>query len=378
MKTRHLAKRSLAEWAGFIFIGSFILVGCGAEPSFKEVEGDEIVRKNHDEAFAQEAPEGAGGGNVDASTEVSVECLAAGELCVDGVVIGDGAGDFGLASSEDVFYQNQASDKKLDLLLVVDNSGSMADEQDKLTNLDPLLDFVKDADWNVAITTTDASESNLRLLLEKDDSSQSFDTKKNLFANAIDGLGTNGSGHEQGIPMAIKGLEMNKPSTSSSWVRPDSMVAVLVVSDEDNCSTGGSCAKQPQDLVDFFGNDLGRNVGDTAKMYAIVQRNASECNTAYNVGNKYVEAVNMTGGIAQPICASSYEYVLSAISADIGTTLEINFSLSHTPIQDSIEIKVDGAAYNGGYSLSGKTVVLSVAPAAGAKVEISYDYELES
>ncbi len=370
MKIRNAARRAIVRWAGAITLVSLFIVGCGGDPAFKEVEGDEIVRDDL---------EGSGtgpGGNADATAEVSVECLTLGVVCVDGEVVGSGG--YGIANGSDVFHQNQNSDKKLDLLLVVDNSGSMSDEQDKLANLEPLLDFVKSADWSVAVTTTDASESNLRLLLEKGDGSQSFETQKNLFEAAIDGLGTNGSGHEQGIPMAIKGFGMKKPGTNDSWVRPDSMAAVLIVSDEDNCSTGGSCPKQPQDLVDYFTNDLNRNVGDTAKVYALVQRNSSECNTAYNVGNRYVDAVNMTGGISQPICAASYEQVLSAISADIGTTLEINFTLSQIPIEDSIVIKVDGVAYQGGYNLSGKTVVLNTAPPAGSEVKVYYEYKLQS
>ncbi|MCX6124784.1 MAG: hypothetical protein NTV34_08550, partial [Proteobacteria bacterium] len=58
----------------------------------------------------------------------------------------------------------------LDLLVVVDNSGSMAEEQNNLSQkLKPLMSAVKDSDWQIAVTTTDPDDRCVTSLIKKND-----------------------------------------------------------------------------------------------------------------------------------------------------------------------------------------------------------------
>src|SRR5690606_4392624 len=56
----------------------------------------------------------------------------------------------------------------LDLLVVVDNSGTMIEEQTNLsTKLAPLLSHIDKSDWQIAVTTTDPSDGCQDALIKK-------------------------------------------------------------------------------------------------------------------------------------------------------------------------------------------------------------------
>jgi hypothetical protein len=276
----------------------------------------------------------------------------------------------------DSFLQNgsDSGDGKLDLLLVVDNSRSMLDEQQKLANLSPLLSFIDRSDWRLAVTTTDLGEKTPRLVLEKQDSTRSLQQKIETFNTTVRNIGTDGSGDEHGIGMSLRGLGMTLPRTTTPWRRQGATFATLLVSDEDNCSDGISCPYKPEHLYQALLNLQRSGSIKSARFYAIVSRFEGECPTTVYPGLQYLRAVELIGGISGSICGESYDDVLADISADLSVELEVAFSLKNEPIPGSVRITVEGQEYTHGFKLSGQTVLLNVAPAAGAKIEIYYEY----
>jgi hypothetical protein len=261
----------------------------------------------------------------------------------------------------------------------------MTEEQQNLApKLTKILEFADRSDWRIAVRTTDPNHQGVALVVEKSDQSKTFEEKKTLLQNTIQGFGINGSGNEAGIPMAVRGLQANKPSTSNKWLRDDSLAAVLIVSDEDNCSNGLGCVGEQNEasfLLNFMNKDsgvtnIGRTLGQSAKVYGLIRRNAGECPSAAYVGNKYMNAVNGSGGIAGAICDADYSSTLQAISADLGTTLQLAFELAHLPVVNTIAISVNGQPYNDAYQVNGKTIQLSVAPPPGASIEVAYKYQV--
>ncbi|MBC7660110.1 MAG: hypothetical protein H7249_10405 [Chitinophagaceae bacterium] len=100
------------------------------------------------------------------------------------------------------FQQNSTASGILDLLLVIDNSGSMTEEQQNLSSkLSPLLYYLKDSDWRIGVVTTDPKDGCLRGLISKGDANSS-----ELFTNAVN-AGIKGSGNERGILQAVAGLK---------------------------------------------------------------------------------------------------------------------------------------------------------------------------
>ena len=121
----------------------------------------------------------------------------------------------------------------VDLLLVVDNSPSMKDERDRVAQLLPqLTSYLTGLDWRIAVTTTDEKDGPILAYIDSKDMDPS-----GAFERAVSSISTRGSRTERGIYKAKIALR------SGNWLRSSSDIAVLFVSDEDNCSTGTGCER---------------------------------------------------------------------------------------------------------------------------------------
>ncbi len=269
-----------------------------------------------------------------------------------------------------------------DIALVVDNSSSMQEEQKNLsTKLDDLITALKGANWQIGvITTTVATGSdgqdacNLTLIKSTDSDAQS------RFTKAVS-AGISGDGNEQGIRQAVNALKCTK----KPWVRPGSTVAVLIVSDADNCSDGKGCNGQPwaseQYLIDYVEKDLGRVVGENAGFYGIYSPPSESCSTAEFTANIYQRLIdyksegNLNYG---NICDSSYKKTLTRISSNIAKLLSSQFSLKQKP--DEGTVMISGTKSNGDqitaddFVVTGTTITFKTGsePALGSKIDIRY------
>ncbi len=283
-------------------------------------------------------------------------------------------------AKQDVFDQT-AKKGLLDLLVVIDNSGSMSQEQANLgARLANLLSAVSNSDWQIAVTTTspNANGSCAIKLIKSNEANAA--TK---FAEAVN-AGTSGDGNEQGIRQARIGLEC----TTTPWVRANSSVAVLIVSDEDNCSDGQGCAGQlwasNNYLTDYVEITLGRKVGQNAGYYGIFSPPEAPCNTAGSNAPLY-KALVQRGAAAGSlnygnICDASYGTTLNRISGNISAILSSQFSLSNSP-ENTPVVKIqakDGtvrtAVAGVDYTLNDKTLTFLAgkAPASDSKVLVDY------
>lgn len=279
----------------------------------------------------------------------------------------------------DEFMQTASAQGILDLLIVVDDSGSMSEEQKNLsTKLSPLLESVKDSDWQIAVITTTANtdpvKNCLRGLIKKGDINA-----VTAFATAVS-PGISGSGNEQGIFQAVAGL---KGCNGSTWVRPKSTVAVLVVTDENNCSNG-TCSTNPAAsdsayLTNHLKDTMGRVLGDEARVYGLIKMSGdATCTSAPTVGLDYEAAIAATKGKAGSICAADYTTTLKAISADIKEILKNQFELKYTPDGNGVVVKIQNKnetswnTISSGFTISGKVLTFSDIPAAGSKIEVKY------
>lgn len=249
----------------------------------------------------------------------------------------------------------------VDILVVIDNSGSMAEEQLNLsTKMDALLASIKDANWQISVINTntvingnvnndghndpgtEGQETCISTLIKKGDVNAADEFSKAIKA------GTSGSGYEQGIRQAVVGLRC----PGKTVVRGGSTLAVLIVSDEDNCSQdGGDCgntkwAKETY-LIDYVEKTLGRTVGKNAGFYGIIAPSKDLCKTALNAGTQYVRLFNYksTPGLNYGnICDANYAGTLNRISDSIALQLDNTFSLSEKPEPGSLVVTVTSPA----------------------------------
>ncbi len=254
----------------------------------------------------------------------------------------------------------QASDNKVDILLVVDDSKSMAPENTKLAQ--KLKDFVADLsasgiDWQICGTVTrsqdvynngvfywGASRNWVKyvgsptwiLKAGVADPNMIYEIFTDTVASI--GAGWAGSDDERGIKAAWWNVEY---SPYNLCYRDEASLAVILISDEDERSVGGNsnyqyytdefktleADDQPQEFV----NKIKQKFGITKRFTfnsIIVKPGDSVCMAAQDAegskahyGHKYSELSQLTGGAIASICDADYSKNLYYFKDRIVNTL---------------------------------------------------------
>jgi hypothetical protein len=275
----------------------------------------------------------------------------------------------GLTNSEDF---DQIADRALDILVVVDNSPSMKDNQKKLSErLETLLTYVKDSDWVVGVTTTDVCKTCLRGLIKKGDPDA-----LTAYKDAVT-PGTHGFFIEKGILTAVRSLQ--GACIEQPWIREQSSLAVLYVTDEDNCSDGDDCKKKPWSRSTYLTDYLKqiREPGMNARVYGLMwppNVPKDQCKAGRHQGKVYAEAIKATKGVYGSICQDDWSPTLMQISKDMQETLNTKFTLKYDPEPSTVKVFVNGTELKTGFKVQGRVVEVMPAPADKAMVKISYRY----
>lgn len=281
---------------------------------------------------------------------------------------------------------NQVAGRLLDILVVVDNSNSMAEEQANLaTKLAPLLSFVRDADWQIGLVTSDPENPKnncLNGLVKKSDANPEA-----KFSALVSGFGIKGSPSERPFLTAVNSLSGN--CLSQPWIRKDSNVAVLLVSDEDNCSLKGNDCKdsrgnlldyaKPSYLVDYLASI--RQVGKTARVHGIIwhpSQTLKQCPSGWvddlgeHRGYFLADAIAQTSGTWGSICDADYSATLANVSKNILVTLNSKFMLQQEPDMNSLHVFIGGIEQTSGFTVTGRLLEFATPPADGARITVSY------
>jgi hypothetical protein len=284
----------------------------------------------------------------------------------------------------------------VDIVLVIDNSGSMAEEQANLAGkLNDLLVSIADSNWQINVINTNAVVANNDIfnpnlggqetcnstLIRKGDVDAS-----NAFANAVK-AGTSGSGYEMGIRQAVVGLRCPGKST-----RQGASLAVLIVSDEDNCSfDGADCGTAPwakeNYLIDYVEKTMvGMVVGKNAGFYGIIAPSKAECKTALNPAPQYIRLFDYKAAAPKQnygnICDASYKTTLNRISENISLLLDNTFTLDNVPAPGTLSVSVKSAAgvvtpvNPGDYALSNNKVTFNAGKEPANGSTIIFDYRI--
>lgn len=275
----------------------------------------------------------------------------------------------------------------VDILFVVDNSGSMQEEQVGIGNkIGGFLDKIKNLNWQIAITTTDDrtstpitgdtnrpwgdgqfrpfdSNSGSQYILSA--SQVSLSDAQSKLSNAIQ-MGIGGSGTERGINATYRAVERSvQAGPQKDFFRSNAKLAVVVISDEDECSTGLSgCPSasadksNPQNLISQIQNTLGPNKGFSFHSIIAIPGDSS-CTTGGNAGNVYKSLSNLTSGVVSSVCSSDYSTPLSSIGSRV-VELVNSVTLSCKPVdlngdgKADVQIELaDGRTLNNGFEVNG-------------------------
>lgn len=273
----------------------------------------------------------------------------------------------------DRFVQNVEEQNKVDILWVIDDSGSMADEQASLgRNFNSFIsDFIqKDVDFQMGITTTDATSRqngkwvcNDKLL---DSQSAKKDETKFLrdFERCVN-VGIKGSGYEKGLHTSESFFKKYELPSNKKFLRDDAYLVIVYLSDEEDQSS-----KSVDEYLSFY-RSLKKDEGKV-KIYSIVTKEKNRSNES--LGLRYIEASEKTGGMSADIEDDFYT-ILGDMGGKIVDLLS-KFALARIPATQDIKVKVNGELVTSGYELDAQSGAVSFlegyVPAPGSNIEIEY------
>jgi hypothetical protein len=219
----------------------------------------------------------------------------------------------------------------LDILWVVDNSGSMNPHQTNLsTNIGSFMSAfaATGADYNMSVITTD------NWMFSSIVTPYSADPEGEIASLVVTGI--MGSGMEKGIEMAYNSLSSSSAAgPGGSFFREDARLVVIFVSDEPDYSGGGWAS-----YLSFF--DSLKSPGEFIP-YGVIGDPPSGCSTypSAQYGAGYWDLIDNYGGSWYSICASDWGVQLQDLAGEV--TGRRSFVLEESdPIVGTIEVTVNG------------------------------------
>ena len=293
----------------------------------------------------------------------------------------------------DLYQTDSHSQKTLrvDVLWVVDNSGSMANERERLAaSFERFMTVLarRRIDYHVGVISTHVDEESggelraaegLRMITP--DTANAIP----IFATMVE-FEPGRERREQGFEAMRRAL--SAPLTDGAnrgFLRPDGALAVVLVSDEDDGSFG-----EPEHFARFLQHT--RRPGDErlATLSAIVGLPPDGCvppgeehifGADADPAERTLRAVEVTGGLAGSICETDFDPLLEALGQRVSVLTRI-FPLSGLPQEDTITVRVDDAVVPAqgpdGVAWEYRSDIRSVVfeehtvPGSGSQVYVSY------
>jgi hypothetical protein len=315
---------------------------------------------------------------------------------------------------------------EVDILLVIDNSGSMAADNRRLASR--MADFVNrlqnsGLSWQVCYTTTGVgpysdngttyqSEDGRALTWLSDTGSNTNEivlspsSPGNLSERFTRSLGqfagSSANGNERGI--VAKTLAVERTDNSSCF-RTGAILSTIIISDEDEASCGGRCQRSsdeatmtgrgltnytrqyralssenmPETLVQRVRARFGENKKFVAN--SIVIRSNPKDLTCYHAqdashpafyGKVYESLSVLTGGVVGSICSSDYAAELGQIASRIEESLS-SITLDCAPYDKKVSVSYSPAAPNSQtYKVEGNKLIFTPKLTEGTTVTASY------
>lgn len=253
----------------------------------------------------------------------------------------------------------------VDVLFVIDNSGSMGINQTHLAiNFDIFMNaFVSSGvDFNMAFITTDSPEFVGDIITPA-----TIDPIGEAIFQ-ISSIGTRGFSIEKGIAMSYDALQpAGAAGSAGDFLRSEAKLVIVYVTDEDDFSyTIDPIA------AEMYFRSL-KTEDDMVVAHAVAGDVPYGCsgNGSAKAGFRYDELVNRLYGTYLSICSSDWGTPMETLARDSIT--EDSFNLTEKPIESTIEVHVDGLiSYDWVYDDTTGTIVFSVPPSEGSEIEVTY------
>ena len=264
---------------------------------------------------------------------------------------GGSGGGLSILPEEESFLQNATFTKRqIDILWVIDNSGSMLPYQKRLQkSFDSFINRFQtlNYDFHIAVIATDAYRggenarwsaggtnehanqtgiSGYRVINSK------VKNLKDVFLKNV-AVGTDGDGNERPLQSLRVAL---KNSNNEPFYRKGSFLSIIVLSDEKDSSD------EPISSYIEFLNKFTQSTS-SAEYYSISIISAMKTSSCLRrpFDSNIFEAAEKTEGIKVDICENNYDPHLKLLS-DTVIELSTFFPLKRQPVKDSIVVTVNG------------------------------------
>ena len=237
-------------------------------------------------------------------------------------------------------YYEQEEIPLLDVLWVIDNSGSMnAIQSSVASHIDDFMSVFLAAtpDYHMAFITTDSGAFEGGTFLDSTTSSPEL-----VAASIISGIGISGYGMEKGIQYAEESTRNSLyAGPGGDFFREDATLVIIFVSDEPDQSAGGWSS--------YTTHFDGLKDSDKFLPVAIVGDYPSGCTGTFGgtytrtiqYGSGYYDFAMHYGGQFYSICEEDWGIQMQDLAETVSTKRAFGLS-EEDPIQDTIEVYVNG------------------------------------
>lgn len=269
---------------------------------------------------------------------------------------------------------HQAALPALDVLFVVDSTGSMSEEQAGLGAAAPaFLDGLAglEVDYQVGVTTTDPKDAGA-LQGRPWIITPSTPEPAAALATAL-AVGVASMPPSAGLDAAAMALE-DSSGLNRGFRRADAALHVVFISDADDGSGAWLGTDPVGAFLDHLEGEAARS-GHLAVASAVVGDVPGGCTGVGGSalpGTDYAEVADASGGRVVSICTTDYTDVVDAIGA-LGVEWQTVFPLQEAPAADSVTVTVDGTRQDGGWSVDDTpALVFTTPPPAEAVITVRY------
>lgn len=278
--------------------------------------------------------------------------------------------DFGFTSMSSVSWEVTSTTKavtqrfsmndyrKVDVLMIIDNSGSMEYEQQSMASrTSNLLSVLSGLDWQIGITTTDPRNVTLgdgRLIQLKNTQNQYILNSSMNAAEAQQKLSQTlqrseiGSGSEQPIYATYRAIERSLDAANNPYhrqlIRDNAHFAAVVISDEDE--SDNRAKNDAHNLLSLIQTSFGGQ--KNFSFHSIITKPGdTACRNSH--GAVYGDRLNalslLTGGVVGSVCEADYTPQVVGIANGIRNLLK-TMTLSCEPLSGyPVTVTLDGVAY---------------------------------
>lgn len=238
----------------------------------------------------------------------------------------------------DVWIQEPSG--AVDVLLVIDDSCSMAPHQSALGA--SFASFIRwfvgaGIDYQIAVVTTDARDPSKSGRIQGEIMTPETPNPEGAFTRAVS-VGIAGSRYERGLEMARLALTEPLISTDNAgFLRDYASLTLVFVSDEDD--------KSPwpvHEYVNAFREVKERGDRLAYNASALVVGDAEACGSSQaRRGERYIDVALQSGGVVGDICSQDFQDIAGELSLSASRMRNIYY-LSGEPNLATLQVSVDG------------------------------------